>query len=1238
MRQSQGIFWIKGNPGSGKSVLMKYALGMMNNTQPKAVVASFFIHGQGMDLQRSPLGLFRALLHSLLESFQAQLNKLTEKFNDYQRRFGNYQEKRWQWNEEELKECLKEVLIHGTNDQTTIIFVDALDECGDEDAKHLLEYFQNLMDSAERGRSRVKICLSSRHYPILGQNNIPTVFVENKNHEDIRLVVERRLSMLGSIAECQQIQEKILSKAQGGFQWVTLITRKVKDEFTSQKLETLLEMVSVAPGTLDELYAGITNHASGSKREQMIKLFWWVLFAKRPLAAQELREAIATDQNMTHRTISKLTTEKSWIKNLSRFEEHIRNISMGLVCFQSRELWETHSGNGEDWDREAQFIHQSAAEFARKVFLETSMNKGISPSLRGACHFAISRSCLKYLALDEVLKSCQLSRGQIFASFPLVPYIVDSLFYHIREIEQEHIPQLDLFSLLDWTEGLESLAAIWAALDPFHVKSPMGWPFVKGTVLHRLVALGSKRASDAFITHHDAPVNVIDEYGNTPLHLAIREDQQDITLMLLHLSIENQSYSGDNPNREGHSVNINIENYDGETPLDIALSLGAGDMIFKLVEAGAHLQSFGRLGDLIFHAIRNKDERLFAKLLSENVKLDGAIYFAIKERSYTYDDSNTIENFVSELIAAGANTKRPSRDIVVFGEIFYEQAFDDEKFETEEATIYASLCLALQTCQIPIVIRLLAYHVQLCPGKTLHGAEKCFNHYTNKDKWFTPLILASIIGYEDVVRALFDSNLEIKACEGADLHLALRFGRDAIARYVIEQGVDVNVPDVKGSTPLHSAAKNNNIRIIRLLIAKGANINARNYKGWTPLHFTLENNHFAAMEVLIEGGANVNIKDTNGWTSIHHASQNNCFVAVEALIRGGANLDTGDYYRRTPLHYASKSNGFAVIEVLIKGGASIDARDYYGQTPLHYASKSNCFAAIEVLIKGGASIDARDNNSWTPLHLASKNNCFDAIGVLTKGGANVDMQDDYGGTPLHHASKNYCLVAVKVLIEGGANVVARNYNGTTPLHYASDGGNAEIVTLLIDANADVNAWDRDGWSPLHCASDRCDAAIVRILLIKGADASICTHSGMLPLYLALQGDSTATAMVLFENDVSTGRHRLSSWACLFASPRFMHEKVTKFLIGNNIDVNAADENGFTPLLWAAKNGYEDIVMILINNGADVNARALDGSTPLTQAVHNGHHQMAKLLIEDGAIAHPESEFGVFFSAWSEEYQ
>jgi hypothetical protein len=56
------------------------------------------------------------------------------------------------------------------------------------------------------------------------------------------------------------------------------------------------------------------------------------------------------------------------------------------------------------------------------------------------------------------------------------------------------------------------------------------------------------------------------------------------------------------------------------------------------------------------------------------------------------------------------------------------------------------------------------------------------------------------------------------------------------------------------------------------------------------------------------------------------------------------------------------------------------------------------------------------------------------------------------------------------------------------------------------------------------------------------------------------------------------------------------------LIENNIDVNSADRDGVSCLMYAVQEGYEEICEILIAKGADVNRRDLGNTTPLIYAL------------------------------------
>ena len=69
---------------------------------------------------------------------------------------------------------------------------------------------------------------------------------------------------------------------------------------------------------------------------------------------------------------------------------------------------------------------------------------------------------------------------------------------------------------------------------------------------------------------------------------------------------------------------------------------------------------------------------------------------------------------------------------------------------------------------------------------------------------------------------------------------------------------------------------------------------------------------------------------------------------------------------------------------------------------------------------------------------------------------------------------------------------------------------------------------------------------------------------------------------------------------------------------SNININMKDENGLTPLHFAADRGYDLIVSILIQSGANTESCDNDGKTPLLYACYCEQNDVIKILIENGA--------------------
>ena len=76
--------------------------------------------------------------------------------------------------------------------------------------------------------------------------------------------------------------------------------------------------------------------------------------------------------------------------------------------------------------------------------------------------------------------------------------------------------------------------------------------------------------------------------------------------------------------------------------------------------------------------------------------------------------------------------------------------------------------------------------------------------------------------------------------------------------------------------------------------------------------------------------------------------------------------------------------------------------------------------------------------------------------------------------------------------------------------------------------------------------------------------------------------------------------------------------VGRLLLEAGTDPNAVDEDGKTPLHFAAAFGHASVARLLLEAGADLNAKDNEGATPLVAAFRNDKDAVAALLLEAGA--------------------
>lgn len=240
LREDDGIFWITGKAGSGKSTLMKHiytderthaALRSWANCR-KLLTASHYFWYAGSQVEKSYAGLIRSMLYKILFSCPDLIKSVCK--SRWHDELGGRDTSVLPWSTDELHECLdalvSENLEFGGKRICFCFFIDGLDEFdGDR------EVIDALVRLSQSGHT--KICASSRPW-----NRFTDAFSASKRqgnylelHQhtkgDIATYVEKELGgTLSNLSEVygnwELLVREVIDRSEGVFLWATLVVKK----------------------------------------------------------------------------------------------------------------------------------------------------------------------------------------------------------------------------------------------------------------------------------------------------------------------------------------------------------------------------------------------------------------------------------------------------------------------------------------------------------------------------------------------------------------------------------------------------------------------------------------------------------------------------------------------------------------------------------------------------------------------------------------------------------------------------------------------------------------------------------------------------------------------------------------------------------------------------------------------------------------------------------------------------
>ena len=196
-------------------------------------------------------------------------------------------------------------------------------------------------------------------------------------------------------------------------------------------------------------------------------------------------------------------------------------------------------------------------------------------------------------------------------------------------------------------------------------------------------------------------------------------------------------------------------------------------------------------------------------------------------------------------------------------------------------------------------------------------------------------------------------------------------------------------------------------------------------------------------------------------------------------------------------------------------------------------------------------------------------------------------------------------------------------SSAAPLYYAALCGFDDIVKDLITKHPqDVNADGGYYLRPLVAALAGQHFRTADLLRHNGADLDVQGRNGVNPLHAAASFGNLEVIRILIEYDpASIDARDEDGWTpLLWASGRhnFKDGSVLRLLLEHGADINVQNRVGRTPLHRASFNGALEVVRLLLVHGADAEVKSVVGETALQEAADRGRDEVVKLLREHGA--------------------
>ena len=464
---NNGLYWITGKPGSGKSTLMRYLyddqrtksyLRRWSHPQ-KVLISSCFFWNSGDVLQKSLIGLLRSLLYELLKQRPEEISVAMPWRCQM---FELEAPQTALWTVSELLKALERVIESMENRWKVCFFIDGLDEFeGDEAAlTEIIDLFCKISE-----KKHVKVCLSSRPWLVFEDafQFRPSLQLQDLTRNDIRKYVQVEVAQNKKFLElqtknfqkCTNLINELVDKAAGVFLWVHLVVRSLLQGLRNEdRIKDLHRRLDMIPADLSEYFGQMMTTLEPFYLEEAIELFDVALKEDHSLLTYSYirEEDTALDSAMIIKTISKAEVKDRLKATTRRINSRCKGL---LEVYQSKRGFKANH-------KYVGFLHRTVKDFlvtqSTTMFMEKHRNKSLDVNIS---------LCRAFIA---TIKSLDYSKeSEDYDAY--FQWALGNLFKYARQFEIQNGEAL--VSILD--ELYEVFAEIYQRLHQPNVEEDQRW-------------------------------------------------------------------------------------------------------------------------------------------------------------------------------------------------------------------------------------------------------------------------------------------------------------------------------------------------------------------------------------------------------------------------------------------------------------------------------------------------------------------------------------------------------------------------------------------------------------------------------------------------------------------------------------------------------------------------------------------------------------------------------------------